>query len=223
MSAVATGLDAELDREPEAPAQSGVRGDTQTRAARLARRIGTVTSVLAVALAGLMLLPPVVGLKRYVLVGGSMEPTIHRGAVIYDRVVPVSSLRVGDVITYTPPPGAQGPVAHAVTHRIVWEGRDRFGARAFRTKGDANRAADPWRFTLHSATQAREIFSIPYVGYAIAALSLKPVRMALIGVPALLIALGIMVSLWQDAGDEIRRRQEGSADDPASGPHASTP
>jgi signal peptidase I len=186
------------------------------RASQWGRKLGSIVTGLALVLAALMLLPPLVGLHRYVLVGGSMEPTIHRGAVIFDRVVPVSSLRVGDVITYTPPPRAQGPVAHAVTHRIIWIGRDRFGARAFRTKGDANRVADPWRFTLHSATQAREVFSIPYVGYAIAALSLRPVRMALIGLPALLIALGIIVSLWQDAGEEVRRRREPPRPDPPS-------
>lgn len=183
---------------------------------RVLRTLGSIATGVALILAGLMLLPPLFGLHRYVLVGGSMEPTIHKGSVIFDRVVPVSSLRVGDVITYTPPPGAQGPVAHAVTHRIVWVGRDRFGARAFRTKGDHNHADDPWRFTLHSATQAEETFAIPYVGYAIAALSLRPVRMALIGLPALLIALGIMVSLWQDAGEEVRRRREALGDDPAS-------
>lgn len=183
---------------------------------RAARALGTIATGVALILAALMLLPPLFGLHRYVLVGSSMEPTIHRGSVIFDRVVPVSSLRVGDVITYTPPPGAQGPVAHAVTHRIVWLGRDRFGARAFRTKGDANHAVDPWRFTLHSPTQARETFAIPYVGYAIAALSLRAVRMALIGVPALLIALGIAVSLWQDAGEEVRRRREPPAHDPPS-------
>jgi signal peptidase I len=175
---------------------------------RLARTLGTLAIAVALILAALMLVPPLLGLHRYVLVGSSMEPTIHRGSVIFDRVVPVSSLRVGDIITYTPPPGAQGPVAHPVTHRIVWVGRDRFGARAFRTKGDANHADDPWRFTLHSATQAQEVFAIPYVGYAIAALSLRAVRMALIGVPALLIALGILASLWQDAGEEIKRRRE---------------
>jgi signal peptidase I len=175
---------------------------------RFARVLGTIGTGVALVLAALMLLPPLFGLHRYVLFGSSMEPTIHRGSVIFDRVVPVSSLRVGDIITYTPPPGAQGPVAHPVTHRIIWVGRDRFGARAFRTKGDANRVADPWRFTLHARTQPRETFAIPYVGYAIAALSLKPVRMALIGVPALLIALGILVSLWQDAGEEVRRRRE---------------
>ncbi len=183
---------------------------------RLVRALGTIATGVALILAGLMLVPPLLGLHRYVLVGGSMEPTIHRGSVIFDRVVPVSSLRVGDVITYTPPPGAQGPVAHPVTHRIVWVGRDRFGAPAFRTKGDANHADDPWRFTLHSATQAREVFAIPYVGYAIAALSLRPVRMALIGVPALLIAIGILVSLWQDAGEEVRRRREPTGEEASS-------
>ena len=186
---------------------------------RIGRTLGSLATGVALLLAALMLLPPLFGLHRYVLVGSSMEPTIHRGSVIFDQVVPVASLRIGDVVTYTPPPGAQGPVAHPVTHRIVWVGRDRFGARALRTRGDANRVADPWRFTLHAATQARETFAIPYIGYAIAALSLRPVRMALIGVPALLIALGIMVSLWQDAGEEVRRRREPAGEEtPSPGP-----
>jgi signal peptidase len=192
----------------------------QRMSTRLGRTLGTAATGVALILAALMLVPPLFGLHRYVLTGGSMEPTIHRGSVIFDRVVPVSSLRVGDIITYTPPPGGQGPVAHAVTHRIVWVGRDRFGAPAFRTRGDANHAVDPWRFTLHSATQAREVFAIPYVGYVIAALSLRPVRIALIGVPALLIALGILVSLWQDAGEEVRRRQTPD-DSPTPAPAAS--
>lgn len=219
MSATATGLGSGIELEPDAQARAR---RPRSRASRCGRRLGTLATGLALALAALMLVPPLIGLHRYVLVGGSMEPTIHRGAVIFDRDVPVGSLRVGDIITYTPPPGAQGPVAHAVTHRIVWVGRDRFGARAFRTKGDANRVADPWRFTLHSATQAREVFSIRYVGYAIAALSLRPVRMALIGVPALLIALGILVSLWRDAGEEIERRRDPAKNDP-SGPAAAAP
>ena len=60
---------------------------------------------------------------------------------------------MGDVITYRPPPGA-GPDG-LVTHRIAAITRDERGARVFRTKGDANPAADPWTFTLSGERQAR--------------------------------------------------------------------
>jgi signal peptidase len=176
---------------------------------RLRPIITTLPLLAALSIAGLMLVPPLLGYQRYVIVGSSMTGTIDRGSIVYDRPVPVANLRVGDVITYTPPAGA-GPRG-LVTHRIVWIGRDRHGARAFRTMGDANRVADPWRFVLRDRKQARVAFHVPYVGYALAALSLRPVRMALIGLPALLLALAVLSGLWREAGEEARRRAEPEA------------
>ena len=54
----------------------------------------------------------------------------------------MKSLKVGDVITYRPPPKS-GPEG-LVTHRIRSIGRDpKTKAPVFRTKGDANAVADP--------------------------------------------------------------------------------
>jgi signal peptidase I len=158
-----------------------------------------------------VLLPAALGYQRYVITSGSMTGTYDRGSIVYDREAPTASLRVGDVITYAPPPAA-GPEG-LVTHRIVWVGRDRGGARAFRTKGDANRARDPWRFTLDRPRQARAAFHIPYVGFALAALGVREVRMLLIGLPALLIALGTLMRMWCKAGVELRRRQAAALSD----------
>jgi signal peptidase len=152
--------------------------------------------VLACALGVLMLTPAVVGLDRYVITGASMGDAIPKGSIAYTRKVPVADLRVGDVITYTPPAGA-GPGGR-VTHRIVWVGRGASGARAFRTKGDANASPDPWKFELHRATQARVAGHVPYAGYPIAALSLRWVRMLVIGLPAALIALAMLAGLVAD-------------------------
>ena len=55
-----------------------------------------------------MILPGLFGYQRYVITSGSMTGTYDRGSVVFADVVPVSDLRVGDVITYTPPPGS-GP------------------------------------------------------------------------------------------------------------------
>src|SRR5829696_1793968 len=86
--------------------------------------------------------PGLFGYQRFVVVGGSMEPNIHRGSLIFDEVVPAARLAVGDVITYVPP-GHGTPV----THRIISRTSER-GEWVFRTQGDANRQPDLRPFTL---------------------------------------------------------------------------
>jgi signal peptidase I len=110
-------------------------------------------------------------------------------------VVPVADLKVGDVITYQPPAGD-----HLITHRIAWIGRDQQGRRLFRTKGDANHVADPWTFRLDRPTQARVRFGVPYVGFGLAALGRRDVRMGIIALPALLIAGFSLAGLWRRLG-----------------------
>lgn len=157
-------------------------------------------------LAATMLVPPVLGLQRYVVTGGSMDGTYDRGSIVFDEEVAVADLEVGDVITYGPPPEAG--IEGLVTHRIV-SIRDR-GTQGpfFRTKGDANESVDPWRFTLDQPTQARVSFHVPYVGYALAALSIREVRMLVIGLPALLIAIALAARLWRETGAEASARRE---------------
>jgi signal peptidase len=154
---------------------------------------GAAAVAAALALGALMLVPPLAGYERYVITGESMSPAIERGAIVYAKPVPVAALRVGDVITYTPPGGGG-----KVTHRIVWAGRSTSGARAFRTRGDANASPDPWRFELRGPTQARVAADVPYVGYALAALAVRWVRVLLIGVPAALMAVGVLAGAWRD-------------------------
>ena len=73
------------------------------------------------------------------------------------------------------------------------------------TKGDANRVADAWgSLTLAHARQARVAFHLPYLGYGLAVLSEKQVRMLVIGLPALLIALSALAGLWRDSTPEGR-------------------
>jgi signal peptidase len=171
---------------------------------RLARRLaGGLVFAAGLLLAALMLLPAVAGLQRYVITSGSMTGTYDVGSIVYARAVPVEHLRVGDVITYGPPPGASP--TPLVTHRIVSITRSR-GTRVFTTKGDANPSRDPWRFSLSAPRQARVSFGVPYAGYAFAALSDRRARMLLIGLPALLIALGSLAGVWRDLRRALRPR-----------------
>jgi signal peptidase len=180
--------------------------DNTKRRSSIWGTIATVLAVAGIAVAGLMLVPSLFGFQRYVITGGSMGDTIKRGSVAFDKAVPVSQLKVGDVITYTPP--ASSGHTGRVTHRIVWSGRDEAGLPAFRTKGDANQSADPWKFTLTKPTQARVAFHVPYVGYVLSALSIRSLRILLIGIPAALIALSLLINLWRQAGIEASRIEE---------------
>ena len=107
-------------------------------AGRIASGAALVVATLA---AALVLAPAVLGWERYAIVSGSMSGTYDQGSLVLAEVVSVADLKVGDVITYTPPRGS-GPDG-LVTHRIASIGRDERGGRVFRTKGDANPVADP--------------------------------------------------------------------------------
>jgi signal peptidase len=176
-------------------------GQRDRGAGRTALRwVGTLGLALVVGFAALMLLAPAFGYQRYVITGGSMTGSIDKGSVVFDKVVPVAQLRAGDVITFTPPPSSG--VHHRVTHRITFISHDPGGRPVFHTKGDANRAPDPWKFTLNQSTQPRASFHVPYVGYVLVGLSDRHIRTFLIGGPALAIAFLVLVTMWRQAGED---------------------
>jgi signal peptidase len=173
-----------------------------------------VTALLvgaAVLCLAVLLVPALLGLQRYVITGGSMAGTISKGSISYARLTPVTELRTGDIITFVPP-----AESGAVTHRIVSVKRSDSGQLVFRTKGDANETVDPWTVTFPQPEQARYVFHVPYLGYVLALLSIRAVRMLLIGLPALLIAASILWSLWRSAGEEVRRQEAEQSSTPAT-------
>lgn len=170
---------------------------------RAGRIAGIAIPLLGLALAGVMLLPAAFGLQRYVITSGSMTGAYDRGSVVFDRVVPTSELRPGDVVTFQPP-----HQTGLVTHRIVSIDRGPGGQATFRTRGDANPVADPWRFHATQPKLPRVEGSIPYLGFVIAALDVRWVRMLVIAFPALLIAFAVLGDLWRRSGME---REVGAA------------
>ena len=96
----------------------------------------------------LLVAPSLMGWERYVIVSGSMTGTYDRGSLVFDEVVPAKSLKVGDVITYKPPRGLRPRGPRHPPDRQDRSRPKKTGKRVFRTKGDANKAADPWTFTL---------------------------------------------------------------------------
>lgn len=147
----------------------------------------------------LVLLPIGLGLERYVMSGGSMDSGaaggISQGSVVFERAVPVSDLRVGDVITFRPPAGAD--VDGLVTHRIV-----SIEPAGIRTQGDAEPTRDPWLLRPQEPTLPRVAYTLPWVGYGYLVL-FHPVSRLLLAVSAVLLVL-LLTS-------EIRRRRAASA------------
>ncbi len=178
--------------------------------------LGRIALFAGVAIAAVMLVPAVFGFQRYVITGDSMTGVYDRGSIVYSELVPKDELAVGDVITYDPPAGKAVP--GLVTHRIIAIRQSPSGQPVLRTKGDANATVDPYRFRLEGSEQARAVAGIPYLGYAFAALGIREVRMAVIGVPALVIAFALLAGLWRDVGDEARAAATGAH---ATGPDAS--
>jgi len=167
----------------------------------------SVLLVLATTVAVLMLLPAILGFKRYVIESGSMEPAIKVGSVVYSKPADAADLEVGDIITYKPPPDSG--VNELVTHRIHSIHAHPAGPPVFRTKGDANESADPWRFHLTNGEAALEHSHVPYLGYVYLALGVPWVRMLLIVIPSILIIVITLISLWRETGreaEEERRR-----------------
>ena len=77
-----------------------MEGDWGKCARRAGRLMSGAALAVTAAIAVLALAPALLGLQRYVIVSGSMTGTYDRGSLVLDQVVPVASLKVGDVITY---------------------------------------------------------------------------------------------------------------------------
>jgi signal peptidase I len=168
-------------------------------------RVISVVLFLAITVATMLLLPSILGFKRYVIESGSMEPAIKVGSVVYSKPADEGDLYVGDVITYEPPPDSG--INRLVTHRLysIQPGADH--RRIFRTKGDANSRPDPWTFHLESGQAAREELTVPYLGYVYLALSVPWVRLLIIVIPAILIIVITLVSLWRETGREVEEER----------------
>ena len=122
---------------------------------------------------------PVMGYRAVILGGGSMEPAIDAGSLMFSRQTPPASLAAGDVITFRYP-GADA----TITHRIV-SVREESGERWFTVKGDANATVDPDEVSFSEGNAYKNIFAIPYAGRLLSIVSSRLGIALLVGLPLL--------------------------------------
>lgn len=94
------------------------------------------------------------------VLSGSMRPGLQPGDVVITQRVPISDLKVRDVVVFHPPnePGRQ------TVHRIVKLTVKR-GTTSITTRGDANTIDDPIVSSLGGSTAYRVVRVVPLVGY----------------------------------------------------------
>jgi signal peptidase len=149
--------------------------------------------------AGLAVFPQLGVYRTATVLSNSMRPTFAAGDLIVIRPEPLRDVRVGQVISYRVPTGAQQVETHRVL-RVLQGGN----APIVQTKGDANNWRDPWTAQLHGGTAWKLSFVVPYAGYAINALRSRSVHLAAIFVVPALLALLFLNDLWRPSA---RRRE----------------
>ena len=143
----------------------------------------------------------VAGYKPVAVYSGSMRPTLGVGSLAVDRVVAARTVRVGDVITFNDP-YVKGRL---VTHRVAQIVATKHGL-AYRTKGDANAARDPWAIRLDGQV-GRVAFHVPLAGYVLYYAHTREIRGALIAIVAALLLVAAFRRIWRTEAAGPREAQ----------------
>ncbi|NCB91335.1 MAG: signal peptidase I [Clostridia bacterium] len=122
---------------------------------------GVFTLIFFCAVLGMIffVIPRIFQMSPQIVLSGSMEPEIPTGSISYiTRLIPPEEVKERDVIAY------QFGEKHSVLHRVIRVEKEK---KIFYTKGDANQAADLGKVE-YTQYLGKQIFSIPYLGYAAA-------------------------------------------------------
>lgn len=111
---------------------------------RVFRKVAA-TAAMAVALAVLAagLCVRMSGARLLAVQTGSMGRTAPIGSLVVGEPTTSDTLHVGEIVIFHPPAPWREPGGAPVVHRI-WSITTSHGKLAVQTKGDANKAPDPW-------------------------------------------------------------------------------
>ena len=94
------------------------------------------------------------------VLSGSMRPAMQPGDIVITQRVPISDLRVRDVVVFHPPNGGERQTVHRIVKLTV-----KGGTTSIATWGDANLIADPDVSSLSGTTAYRVARVVPLIGY----------------------------------------------------------
>lgn len=191
--------------DPADSSEDQSTGVGQLDTKRVARLLGALLLIGFVAPFVVTAVPATVGADAsYVVLSGSMEPSISPGDAVIVEDVPASAVERGDVITFST--GEAVPT----THRVV-EVVERGDERAFRTKGDANEEPDPGVVRAEDV-RGELLFVIPLIGYVIRFGSTPQGQAVLVGVPVVLLVLAEAWSVVRNPDSDTPEQSELAAE-----------
>ena len=129
-------------------------------AGRILCAAGIALMVLVAAACLSLIIPRLAGYEGYVVVSGSMEPTIPTGSIIYSKQTDPALLEPGDIIVFKDEAHGTTPI----THRVVTNDPS---ARTITTKGDANENEDINPVTYDSVV-GKVAAHVPRIGFTVA-------------------------------------------------------
>ena len=160
---------------------------------KIANGLSTVVMVLVVLLALTLVGGRLFGMQTYAVLSGSMEPAYPTGALLYVRKVDPADIQPGQVITFLLD-------EHTVaTHRVVEVIPDpeEAGIYRYRTKGDANEAADAGLVHCKNVL-GTPVACVPYLGYVITWIQNSPGTYVAISAAAVLLLLVFLPDLFAE-------------------------
>jgi signal peptidase len=143
------------------------RAHRRARHGTLSRAIcWTLICAVACVVAAAVLVPRLGGGTPYVILTGSMRPSLPPGTLVVTRPVGTVLPGIGSVVTYQRASGEPT----VVTHRVVAQGVSATGEQVVRTQGDANPVPDPgWVRPVQ--LRGERWYDVPYLGYVTTVLS----------------------------------------------------
>lgn len=100
--------------------------------------------------------PSVFGIKTFVIISGSMEPSLEIGDIVVIKKVDEEDLKEGDVISFR---NGESIITHRINKIIV----DKNGIKQYETKGDNNNISDK-SFVKYEEIEGKLFSKIPYAG-----------------------------------------------------------
>jgi len=158
---------------------------------RIIKGIINALMALIIVIGGLFLILYAFGIVPYVVLSGSMEPTIETGSVCFiNKHADYDSIKEDDIIAFQMENGT------LVTHRVV-EVTD----SGLTTKGDNNEDIDG-SITTEKNFVGKNVFWIPKIGYAIKAFQSTKGKIIIITCIVLLFVSGILL------GEDKKKKEE---------------
>lgn len=148
---------------------------------KIIKKIIDVLTTIIICVGGLFLILYIFGIVPYVVLSGSMEPTIETGSVCFiNKHTNIESIKEKDVIAFKMNDGT------LVTHRAI-----KINDSGIVTKGDNNREADS-NVVNKGNFVGKNLFWIPKAGYVVKAFQTTKGRIIGVALIVLLLVSGFL-------------------------------